>query len=186
MRNGVLCGARRRLRARGLDRAPGARDRRLGVPLQPAAARRPNPRHRGDPVRRDRRHDRADPLCPRAWLPDHRRHEHRRIGDHPRGGRGPLPAGRPGDRRRRLEDLRDPGDHARGPRRGDRTAARHDERGRRARARGGAPGASRGGRAGDRLERSRGRATWHAGTSTRAASCSSAAARPTRPPSRAR
>ncbi len=81
---------------------PGPGDRRLRVPLQPAAARRADARHRGHPVGRDGRHDRADPARPRARLPDRRRDQHGRLGDHPRGGRGPLPPGRPGDRGRRL------------------------------------------------------------------------------------
>ena len=45
---------------------PGPRDRRLRVPLQPAAARRADARHRGHPVGRDGRHDRPDPPRPRA------------------------------------------------------------------------------------------------------------------------
>ena len=48
---------------------PGPGDGRLGVPLQPAADRRADARHRGHPVRRDGRHDRPDPPRPRAWLP---------------------------------------------------------------------------------------------------------------------
>ena len=61
----------------GLHRPPGPRDRRLGVPLQPAAARRAHARDRGHAVRRDRRHDRPDAACARAGLPDHRGDEHR-------------------------------------------------------------------------------------------------------------
>jgi glucosamine--fructose-6-phosphate aminotransferase (isomerizing) len=53
------------------------------------------------------RHDRPDPPRPGAGLPDRRGDEHGRLGDHPRGGRGRLPPGRPRDRRRRLEDVRD-------------------------------------------------------------------------------
>ena len=82
-------------------------------------------RHRRDPVRRDGRHDRPDPPRPRAGLPDHRGHQHGRLGDHPRGRRGPVPAGRPGDRGRRVEDVRDPGDDPGDPRRRDRQGARH-------------------------------------------------------------
>ena len=114
----VACGtrllrrARRRSRDPGLDGHPGPGQHRLGVPLQPAAARRADAGHRRHPVGRDRRHDRPDPPRPRARLPDHRGHEHRRLGDHPRGGRGPVPAGRPGDRGRRLQDVRDPGHDA--------------------------------------------------------------------------
>ena len=44
-------------------------------------------RDRRHPVRRDGRHDRPDPPRPRARLPGHRRHEHGRPRDHPRGGR---------------------------------------------------------------------------------------------------
>ena len=73
---------------------PVRRERRLGVPLRPAAARRADARDRGHPVGRDGRHDRPDPARARAWLSDHRGHQHRRLGHHPRGGRGPLPAGR--------------------------------------------------------------------------------------------
>ena len=61
-------------------------------------------------------------LRPRARLPDHRGHEHRRLGDHPRGGRGPLPPGRPGDRGRGEQDVRHPGHDARRPRGRDRHA----------------------------------------------------------------
>ena len=39
------------------------------------------------PSRRDGRHDRPDPPRPRARLPGHRGHQHRRLGHHPRGGR---------------------------------------------------------------------------------------------------
>ena len=94
LRQRLLRVARRRRRAPGLDGPAGPGDRRLGVPLQPAAARRQDARHRGHPVGRDGRHDRPDPPRPRAGLPDHRGHEHRRLGDHPRGGRGRLPPGR--------------------------------------------------------------------------------------------
>ena len=96
----VACGsayyavARRRRRDPGLDRAAGPGDGRLGVPLQPAAARRQDARHRRHPVGRDGRHDRPDPPRPRAGLPDRRGDEHRRLGDHPRGRRGRLPPGR--------------------------------------------------------------------------------------------
>ena len=55
----------------------------------------------------------ADPPRPGTWLPDHRGDEHRRLGDHPRGRRGPLPPGRPRDRGGRHQDVRDPGDDAR-------------------------------------------------------------------------
>ena len=72
----------------------GPGDRRLGVPLQPAAARRADARHRRDPVGRDGRHDRPDPPRPRAGLPDRRRDQHGRLGDHPRGRRGRVPPGR--------------------------------------------------------------------------------------------
>ena len=51
--------------------------------------------------------------------------------------RGPVPAGRPGDRGRRVQDVRHPGDHAGDPRRGDRQGARHARR----RARAGRSGA---------------------------------------------
>ena len=85
---------------------------------------RHDPRHRGHPVGRDGRHDRPDPPRARAGLPDRRRDEHRRLGDHPRGRRGPLPAGRPGDRGGGLEDLHDPGGDARHGRRRDRPGAR--------------------------------------------------------------
>ena len=81
----------------------------LRVPLRAAAARRAHPRHRRDAVRRDRRHDRPDPTRPRARLPDHRGDEHGRLGDHPRGGRRHVPAGRAGGRGRRIQDVRDPG-----------------------------------------------------------------------------
>ena len=79
-------------------------------------------RHRRDPVGRDGRHDRPDPLRPERGCPDHRGDEHGRLGDHPRGRRGPLPAGRARDRRRRDEDVRDPGDDPGDPCRGDRQA----------------------------------------------------------------
>ncbi len=36
-----------------------------------------------------------NPLRPRAGLPDHRRHQHHRLGDHARGGRRPPAAGGP-------------------------------------------------------------------------------------------
>ena len=48
----------------------------------------------------------------------------RRLGDHPRGGRRPLPPGRPGDRGRGLEDVHDPGDDARHARGRDRPGPR--------------------------------------------------------------
>ena len=114
----------------GLDRAAGPGQHRLRVPLRPAAARRADAGHRRHPVGRDRRHDRPDPPRPRARLPDHRGHQHRRLGDHPRGRRGPVPAGRPGDRGRRLEDVRHPGHDPRHPRRGDRQGPRDAARGR--------------------------------------------------------
>ena len=87
----------------------GSRDRRIGVPVQPAAARRADARHRRHAVGRDRRHHRARAARPRAWLPGHRGDQHRRLGDHPRGRCGPVPAGRSGDRGRRVEDVRDAG-----------------------------------------------------------------------------
>ena len=121
----------------GLDRHPGAGDRRFRVPLQPAADRRADARHRGHPVRRDRRHHRADPPRARAWRAGHRGDQHRRLCHHPRGAPGPVPPGWTGDRGRRVEDLRRPGHHARHPRR------RHRQGAGRARARAGA-GARRG------------------------------------------
>jgi glucosamine--fructose-6-phosphate aminotransferase (isomerizing) len=63
----IACGTRLlRLADRGAGASrtgSGSRpgDGRLRVPLQPAAARRTDARHRGHPVRRDRRHDRPDP-----------------------------------------------------------------------------------------------------------------------------
>ena len=80
--------------APGLDRAPGPGEHRLRVPLRPAAARRADAGHRRHPVGRDRRHDRADTPRARARLPGHRGDEHGRLGHHPRGRRGPVPAGR--------------------------------------------------------------------------------------------
>ena len=68
----------------GLAAHSGARERRLGVPLLAAAARREDARHRRHAVRRDGRHHRADAARARAGLPDHRGHEHRRLGDHAR------------------------------------------------------------------------------------------------------
>ena len=64
VRQRVLRLARGRRGDPGLDRSAGPRDRRLGVPVRPAAPRRADPRHRRDPVGRDRRHDRADPPGP--------------------------------------------------------------------------------------------------------------------------
>ena len=94
LRQRLLRVAHRGRRDPGLDRAAGPGQRRLRVPLRPAAARRADARHRGHPVGRDGRHDRADPARARARLPGHRGHQHGRLGDHPRGGRGPVPAGR--------------------------------------------------------------------------------------------
>ena len=90
MRHCVVRGARGRRRDPGLDRAAGARDGRLGVPLCPAPARRGHAGDRGHPVRRDGGHDRPDTLGPRPGQP------HR------------PPRGVP----RRVEDVRDPGDDA--------------------------------------------------------------------------
>ena len=104
----------------GVDRPAGPCDRRLGVPVQPAAARRSHARHRRHAVRRDRRHDRAGPPGPRARLPGRGGHEHRRLGDHPRRGRRPVPAGRPGDRGGGLQDVRHAGDDPGRAGRGDR------------------------------------------------------------------
>ena len=160
----------------GLDRAAGPRERRLRVPLRTAAARRADAGHRRHPVGRDRRHDRPDPPRPRARLPGHRGHEHGRLGHHPRGRRGPLPAGRPRDRGRRLEDVRHPGHDAGHPGRRDRQDPRHAPRSRRAGARCRAAGAAGRRGPGARGGRDHDARTWPAATSTRAASCSSAAA----------
>ena len=139
LRQRLLRGAGRGRRAPG--RGPGCRPGRPSARSSATARRRSmraDARHRGDPVGRDRRHDRPDPPRARARLPDHRRDEHRRLGDHPRGRRGPVPAGRPGDRGRGVEDVRDPGDHPGHPCRRDRPDPGRAPRGRRARARGGA------------------------------------------------
>ena len=125
LRHGLLRVADRGRRAPGLDRAAGPGQHRLRVPLRPAAARRAHARHRRHPVGRDGRHDRPDPARPRARLPGHRGHQHGRVGHHPRGGRGPVPAGRAGDRGRRLEDVRHPGHDPGHPRGGHRQGARH-------------------------------------------------------------
>ena len=135
LRHGLLRVARRRGGDPGLGRDPGPREHRLRVPLQPAAARRADARDRGHPVGRDGRHDRPDPARPRARLSDRRRDQHGRLGDHPRGRRGPVPPGRTGDRGRGLEDVRDPGDDPGDPRRGDRQGPRPAWRGAGARAR---------------------------------------------------
>ncbi len=123
-------------------------------------------------------------LRPGARLPGHRRHQHGRLGDHPRGGRGPLPAGRAGDRGGGHQDVRDPGHHARDAGRRDRQGPRQPRRGSRARA-----GRTRCGRCptrpSGRSRWPRRRGPWRAATSTRAASCSSAAASATRWRSRA-
>ena len=132
----------------------------------------------------------ADTIAPTRWarragLPDRRRDQHDGLGDHPRGRRGHVPPGRPGDRRRGLEDVRHPGHHADRAGRGDRQGPRVDGRGARARAGPGAAGAARGApRA--RWRRTRGSPRSPAGTSTRAGSCSSAAATRCRRRSRAR
>ena len=140
-------GPRRRSRDPGMDRPPGARHGGLRVPLQPAAARRLHARHRGDAVGRDGRHDRADATGARARLPDRRGDEHRRLRDHPRGGRRPLPPGRAGDRGRREQDVRRAGHDARDARRRDRQGARLPDPRARARARRGRCGPSRRARA---------------------------------------
>ena len=49
--DGLLRVAHRRGRAPGLDRHPGPRERRVGVPLLAAAGRRADARDRGHPVR---------------------------------------------------------------------------------------------------------------------------------------
>ncbi len=183
-------GRARRLRQRRLRRAH-RRPRLLqdwtGLPARanvgsefrygPPPLDAPDAGHRGHPVGRDRRHDRPDAARPRARLPDHRGHQHGRLGHHPRGGRGPVPAGRPGDRRRGDQDVRDPGDDARASSRrpSPRPAARladEAESGARSRRCGRCP-RRRSGRStlGDAR---RGRSP--AATSTRAASCSSGAA----------
>ena len=64
LRQCLLRLARRGCRAPGLDGPAGPGQRRLGVPLRPAAARRADARHRRDPVGRDRRHDRSRPDSP--------------------------------------------------------------------------------------------------------------------------
>ena len=71
----------------------------------------------------------ADTLAPDApgagaRLPGHRGHQHRRLGHHARRGRGAVPPGRPGDRGRGDQDVRDPGDHAGDARGGHREGAR--------------------------------------------------------------
>ena len=126
-----------------------------------------------------------DPPRPRAGLPDRRGDQHRRLGDHPRVRRGRLPPGRAGDRGRRLEDLHDPGHDARDPRGRDRPDPRDDDRRAGARAGGRAPRPARRGRAGDRHGVGRSRPRSPAATSTRAASCSWAAASRCRRRSRA-
>ena len=88
---------------------PGPQHGRLGVPLQPAAARRQDAGHRRDPVGRDGRHDRARALRARAGRAGHRHHQHDRLGHHARRRRRALPAGRAGDRGRGHQDVRDPG-----------------------------------------------------------------------------
>ena len=186
LRQRLLRVAHRGQRDPGLDRAAGPGQRRLRVPLRPAAARRADARHRGHPVGRDGRHDRADPARARARLPGHRGHQHGRLGHHPRGGRGPVPAGRAGDRGRRLEDVRHPGHDPGHPRGGHRQGARHAWP---------TPTSSRSDRRCGRCPRPppgrstaprRRPRTSPGATSTRAGSCSSGAARPTRPRSRAR
>ena len=169
----------------GLAAHPGALEHRLGVPLLAAAARRADARHRGHPVGRDGRHHRAGALRAPAGLPDHRGHQHRRLGDHPRGGRGAVPPGRPGDRGRGDQDVRDAGHDARAARGGHGQGARPAARRARARARPRAARAARQGGSGRSSWPSRPRSS-RAATSTRAASCSSAGASPTRSRSRAR
>jgi glucosamine--fructose-6-phosphate aminotransferase (isomerizing) len=68
--------------------------------------------HRRHPVRRDGGHAGADPAGSAAWLRGRRHHEHGRLRDHPRGRRRALLPGRPGDRGRGYQDVRDPGHHA--------------------------------------------------------------------------
>ena len=185
LRHGLLRRARRGGGDPGLDRHPGPGHGRLGVPLQPAAARRPDAGHRRDPVRRDGRHDRPDPPRPRARRPGHRGHQHRRQRHHPRGGpvlflqAGPEIAVAASKtfvaQVTTLVILAAAIAKARGALGAEQElelgAALH---------------ALPGGRRAGARERDGRAPTWPAATSTRAGSCSSAAATPTRPPSRAR
>ena len=116
----------------------------------PPPHRRADAGHRGHPVRRDGRHDRPDPARARARLRRSSRSPTPSAGDHPRGGRGPVPAGRAGDRGRRVQDVRDPGHDAGHPGGGHRQGPRDARGGAGAGARGRAPRAAGGGGAGAR------------------------------------
>ena len=177
LRQRVLRVARRRGGAPGLDRPPGPRDRRLGVPLQPAAARRADAGHRGHPVGRDGRHDRPGPPRARARLPGHRGHEHRRARRSPARPTRSCSC-RPG-RRSRWPPPRRSSPRSRpwscSPRRSPGRAGRSTRR--TSWPRRGAPRACPAAAARALEAASAGsRRRWPAATSTRAASCSSAAA----------
>ena len=99
----------------------------------------------------------ADTIAPtrlarERGLPDHRGHQHRRLGDHARGRRGPVPAGRARDGGRRDQDVRDPGHDAGRARCRDREDSRLARDRPTSRARRGAAGAAR--------RRPRGRSSW--------------------------
>ena len=183
LRQHVLRGHGRRGTHPGLGRHPGPRDRRLGVPVRPATPGLPDPRDRDHAVRGNGGHDRPHATRARTRLPDRRGHEHRGLGDHPRGRRRPVPPGRAGGGGRGVEDVRDPDRGARDAGRGDRAGSRHPRPRRRAgRRQGAAPPAA--GRPADARPRRRAAPISPDATSTHAGSCSSAAGSAIRQPSK--
>ena len=102
-------GPRRPLRHGDLGADPGRDGHRLRVPLPQSRGRPGGPRRRDHPVRRDRRHAGRD--APRARARRSRPRDHQRDGQpgHARRRLGPVHPRRPRGRRRRDQDLHQPG-----------------------------------------------------------------------------
>ena len=109
LRHLVPRGPGRPLRDRAMGARPGGDGHRLRVPLPRPGPAGERPGHRHHPVGRDRRHARRDAPRPRGRRQGPCRHQHHGQPGDPRRGRRAVHARRPGDRRRRHQDLRQPG-----------------------------------------------------------------------------
>ena len=185
LRHGLPLRADRQAGHRALDPGPGRGRDGLGVPLPRPGARPADARRRDQPVRRDRRHAGGGAARAGAAGDGAGDLQHQRRADPARVRRGALHARRPGDRRRRDQDVPGPDRRGRAGRAGAGPGPRHQVRRRdRARVRGAGRGAGARSRGAGRPRA--GRASSPARSRSRRRCCSSAATSATRSRSRAR
>ena len=121
-------GPDRPLRDRGVGARPGRDGHRVRVPLPQPGGRPRRPRDRHHAVGRDAGHAGRDAARARARRDRARGHEHHGLAGHARRRRRRLHARRPGDRRRRDQDVRRPGRRHVPARAAHGRAARHARR----------------------------------------------------------